>query len=536
MATKFNFNGKLITLPGVYTQTKGAVNNGPIAASYGNVLIIDDTAAPEFGGGSGISGTINSGLDSVYQFDNIGDFRDFVRGGELWDLAKPLFKPYSGANGISNLFYVRAITTVAPTLTLTFTNGSLVIKCRAEGTCGNGVEASSVLTKGFCATLSAGTIDSNKFVLKFWKGGFRGLDENGFPYENGITAAISQPDLITTSPEVATVAELVTWCGKDYGFNNNFVLSSSTATGAVVAGDLTTLSGNRLFAGGSQTQPAGSVDAVLDAVKNLDYTHILSLNCDSAAAGTNNLKYLAHVVGEAKYTKFVVIGGGHTSSDLTTSISAAGTLNSSRAIVVHAGCQEIDSTIGSGLRMKKSSYKAAYVLGRTAGLSPQTPPTFKALGFAGDRHTLSEKELIKAQNAGVLTTRYDSEIGAFVITQGINTMQNNDFIVNADGTSHLWSLMRIIAQLNKLVEINAKVDILGNQSSGPNRSTVSQEVLKSWVKSFLLKQTATPTQDNLILSFEDVIVTLQQDSYCVSYRFTPNSEINKLFFTSIIIE
>ena len=44
MATSFTFNGKVIKLPGAYSQIQAAVNNQPLDLSSGNVIIIDKDA------------------------------------------------------------------------------------------------------------------------------------------------------------------------------------------------------------------------------------------------------------------------------------------------------------------------------------------------------------------------------------------------------------------------------------------------------------------------------------------------------------
>ena len=49
---------------------------------------------------------------------------------------------------------------------------------------------------------------------------------------------------------------------------------------------------------------------------------------------------------------------------------------------------------GAGLRQKDAFQKAAYVVGRVSGLEPQTPLTFKAFGYAGEVHKVSDLSLI----------------------------------------------------------------------------------------------------------------------------------------------
>lgn len=537
MATSYVFNGRLIKLPGVYSQTKSAISNNPANLDYGKIVIVD-TDDSVFSGGAGISGELAQGQGAIYGFDNLIDFRKFVRGGKLWDIALPLFRPFgSGHAGISMLYYIRPFTTVSASVTLPFAAGSISIKARHEGTCGNGTLVGSVLTQGFSANLEAGVFDSAKFRLRLSRGTYTGADAGGVAYNN-LTPAESIPETVALSPEVATVQELVAWMIKNYDFNNTFVLATGQAvTGAIVALDLSGMAGNQLFIGGSQVYSEPNLLLALESIKNLDYTHMLAVDSGGANfTSAKNFSLLYHLESEAKYEKFLVVGAGEDKDEFQQSLAGAVLFNSDKVIAVHGANYESDRNSGTGLRQKTSLHKAAYVLGRAAGLEPQTPATFKGLGFAGEVHKLTDKEKEKALDSGLLTTFYDSEIEAFIITQGINTLQNNDNIVNEDGTSHLWSLKRIASQLNKEIEINMKKQLLGNQSQGPNRNTLSEEVISQWVENYLSRKTAKETVDNLILSFRNILVTTREDSYWVSYEFEPNFEVNKMFVTGFIID
>lgn len=656
MATKFTFNGKLISVPGAYSEVKSGVNNPPLDFSFGNVVIIDKDPNNPFGGGAGIDGELFEGEKSVYEFDNLSDFRKFIGGGKYWDNALPLFRPSGpGSTGVSKILYTRAFTTVAPTLTLAWTGGgaaggTLVFKSRHEGLCGNGVEGDEVkasqtllitgagapadtiqitangtalgiytsvigdtlgtiaagvaatinantfaglghgytatasgaqvvvyapenlgttangysfvvanvgtitstvgaatmsggvdgatITRGVGVTMSAGTVDVNKFVLKFWRGTFSGNDADNVAY-NGLAEASTVPDLIAQSPEFDNVQEVINWANTNVDFGNSFVLDSGIVTGAgtVDAADLAATTGNQLFTGGTQTYNTTKVDQILDVCKPLDFTFFYTLDSGADVQSVDNTKILASIVNDQKYEKFLVVGGGD-NKDTFTSVSIAGAeyYNSDKVILVHGGCYINYQGSNTGLKEKDSSYKAAHVLGRMAGLDPQTPITFKVLGYAAEVHALSQSEKETALDKGVLVTAFDHELTAFAIVHGVNTLQMNDYVVNTDGSSHLVSLKRIAAQLNKELEINMKISLLGNQSSGPNRSTLSNAVVRNWVKEFLKRQEATPTQDNLIISSQDITAVFDQDSIKVSYAFVPNFEVNKIFVTGIIID
>lgn len=656
MATEKTFNGRLITLPGAYSQVKSGVNNPPLDFSYGNVLVIDKDANSPFGGGAGISGELTTSNEAVYSFDNLRDFRAFIGGGKLYDNALPLFRPAgAGSNGVSKLYYVRALTTTASSVTLTWTGGganggSLEFKTKHEGLVGNGVQGNetlakqvlnvtavgaagdtcqitanavalglftqvagatlattaagiaaiinqntytglnhgftatvsgtqvtvhapsntgasangytfavantgtlasavgaatmtggvngSKLTRGFAITMSAGTIDTNKFVLKFWRGGFVGNDNEGTSY-NGIQEADTNPNLIVQSPEFNNVQEIIDWTKLNIDFNSSFKLNSGTVngTGAVDAADLAATVGNRLFAGGTQAYNTARINEIMTTVRPLDYTFAYTLDNEANAQSVDNTKILSSLKDEAKYEKFLVIGGGSTKDTFQTqSVAAAAFYNSDRVIVCHGGCFVNFQASGTGQKQKDSSYKAAHVLGRMCGLAPQTPITFKTLGYAGEVHSLSESEKETALSKGVLVTAYDHELSAFTIVHGINTLQRNSYVLNSDATSHLISLKRIGAQLNKEFEINVKRNLLGNQSAGPNRSTLSAAIIKNYAQEFLKRKTATSTEDNLIISFQDITSTFNQDALHIGYTFVPNFEVNKVFITGLIID
>lgn len=135
---------------------------------------------------------------------------------------------------------------------------------------------------------------------------------------------------------------------------------------------------------------------------------------------------------------------------------------------------------------------------------------------------------------GVLVTVYDSDRSEFTVLQGVNTLQNNAYQLNPDGTSFSIQIRRIAAQLNQELIYNAKNQLL-NDPLGVNRNTLSEKDLVEWTKSYLGRKLATDTQDNLIFSFQNVTVTRDQDAYFVTYEFEPNSEINKLFFTGFML-
>jgi hypothetical protein len=147
MAQKVNINGKLVRRPGVYALVKSGIQNNPARLDYGVVCIIDDGIGAAYGGGKG---------GEKYEFNRIQDFRDFVKGGPLWDLAAPLWKPVPNKNiqGISQLVLIQARETTQASITYTLTNGSFTINTKDEGLNANGaLNTNSELKKGYATKL-----------------------------------------------------------------------------------------------------------------------------------------------------------------------------------------------------------------------------------------------------------------------------------------------------------------------------------------------------------------------------------------------
>ena len=147
MATVVNFHGKNYYEPGAYAATVYNPTSVTNVAEFGNVLIIDTGLSKngnfEFSGGSGVNGELSKGLKSVYEFTAYEDFLNFIGGGMIGDVAEKIFTPAAGVNGAPKVYYARAATTRSAKITLTFGDATLVLKCKNEGVCGNGVKTGS---------------------------------------------------------------------------------------------------------------------------------------------------------------------------------------------------------------------------------------------------------------------------------------------------------------------------------------------------------------------------------------------------------
>jgi hypothetical protein len=545
MATKFTFKNQVVKLPGSYSNFVSGVTNPPLALSYGNVLLIDNGLGGDYGAGAGATGTLSSGPDSIYQAETLKEFRDAVGGGIFWDIAEKLFQPNGpgGGNGVSKLFYARAATTVAAEETLTFTGGganggTAVIQAKNEGTVGNGVEVTNVLTRGYAITMVAGVNDPNKFIFKFWRGTYRGVDGNGYLYD-GVAEADTKPVLIVQSPEVDNIADFHSWMEKDTKFGSSFKLKTKTVAGdgSIDSGDLAALAGNNLFAAGTTTYNTSQLDIILENVQSLDYSLVLADGYGDNAQSADNGKMLAHLAdGDTFGDKLMVVGGGHDSSKfadgtVNSSIETAQYYNQDRVIVCHGAPIKLNAKVADGFIEQTSLHKAATICGRLAGLEPQIPITFKPVRLDGEVHKLSIKEQKQGLDNGVLMTVNDG--GLLTVLQGVNSIQENDFLINADASTHSIQLRRMIAQVNRELVVNATNRLLRNPI-GTNRNTLSIQDVISFTTTYLKGRTATATQDNLIISFRNVNAVLDNDAYKVTYDVIFNTEITKMFFTGTV--
>ncbi len=540
MATEFSFNGKNIIIPGAYSTIKSGQKNPPLDLDFGTLLIIDTGSGASYGGGAGIDGLLASGKDAIYVLNDTEEMQDFTKGG-LWHLlANPLFKPANlGTNGVSQVLFAKAATTVAAELTYTFVGGganggTATLQVRDEGLIGNGaLDARPELVKGYAAVMEAGVLDTAKFKLKFYRGTFTGLDQNGLPFDE-VAEINTLPVLLTESIEFDNMADLITWMTNDFTFNSFFKLKTSAVagTGVVDAADLAANLAYNLAAGGTEVYSTANLTKVLDEIADINISFIFADDFGASAQSANNFKILTHIINDSVFKPELYIAAGSDIGDFAQSQLDAAFWDNDSVTVVHGGVKKASRNIGTGFKVYDSYYKAASVIGREAGLEPQVPLTFKNLDIDGEVHPLNDKEVKIALKAGLLISRIEG--GSFDITKGINSLQKNDFLVNDDGTIHSKQIKRIARQLNKEIIVNAKEQLL-KDPEGVNRNTLSELDVQKWIEGYLLRKIASPTADNLILNFQEVTVVRDQDAYKITYKFTPNSEISFLFFTGFIV-
>lgn len=547
MASKVYFNGKERILPGAYATITSGEQNTPANLDYGRVLIIDTGLGANWGGGAGIAGTMKTGKDAVYQFDNIDDYKSFLKGGMFWKLAEALFFPYLGDNGVSRIYHVKAAETTPATMTFTATGGGTAggtfkIKCRDEGLVGNGVLTSTHLDSGFAYTIEAGVIDPAKWILKIWRGTWVGNHTDGLAY-NEVAKASSVAQLVIQSPEFNNIADLIAWANNNSQFNIYFELDSTSAvvgTGVINAADVTAAANYVVASGGTETYSSTHLDSVFEAVNDLDYQFIL---CDKYGTADYDdamtTKIFGHLTSvNTEFIKTMVIGGGSSESEFKStdgSVDIAQYFNSNRVIVVHGSVKKSTQSLGTGFRIWPSIYHAAIVLGKICGLPPYIPLTNKQIGIDGLVHNVIKRDQEIGLQAGVLMTVADQYRGGFKVLQGVNSLQDNTLLFNNLGQSHSIQFERIVAQINRELIVNSEIDLLGNPN-GVNSNTLSAGILRTWTETYLQSRVATTDVDNLILSFRNVTVTKVEDYYKVTYGIVVNNEITKIFYTGFLFK
>lgn len=549
MSTSFYFNGKQRTLPGVYSQIKSGELAIPRALEYGSVLIIDTgtiAGANKWGGGAGVMGENESGQKAVYAFTSLTDFQAFVKGGMWWKWAQGLFNPdptNSAAVGISTLYYVRAAATTSASMT--YKPGpaadQFVFDTVDEGVCANGVlidetDASSKLLNGYGYKIIASpTNPTAMFHMQIFLGSYKGLSLfDSLPVDE-VSEEECKPELVWESGDFNTIEGLISLASEDPTFASMFIIdTASTVTGATViaAG----ISNYTKAVGGTTDYTDAALTRTLSELADFSYNSVIT-DIYGAATTTFASKIATirtSIAQESRYNRFLWIAGYDQASNFDSSISLAQDYDNPYVQVIHGDVGLVSDSAPMGYRWWGSQYNMCAVLGRTSGKPPYVPVTNKTIGVDVLKFIPSDEKKNKALQGGVILTIQSLSQGKPVVLQGINTLQDNTQLFNNEGQSFSIQFMRVVDQINRELVVNAQLDLL-DVEEGVNVNTLSAGVLSNWTKNYLQSRVATPSTDNLLLSFRNITVTRQGDAYFVSYGIVVNNEINKLFFTGYLL-
>jgi hypothetical protein len=493
--------------------------------------------------------------------------------GKPEDIIKVAAMTAAAASGATRASVVSAVTNTANGVRIEF-----VIRNRYEGRFGNswghcvGGSTGNVFQPGFTPpsntplqeasnttthmeTLKSGCgfkviRSGGNFEIQFCFGNYRGIYSSLHEGDDERYSGLALEDADEKGPDripsgnLVTIIDLYRWLMNNPDFNDSFSLASrydeTILGGNLVDSDIVSLDGKICpFSGGTespQTTPE-LIDLVIEATKGIDSSFVITdRNGIMAGSDEINFSILPSVINQ-RFEQWMVVGGGKDKTEFdqrltqgSSSISMCKEYDSDRAWVVHGGIVK-SSDVTNKQRNWDSLYHACYILGRCAGMPPQVPLTFKEVNIRGLVHELTDDEKEKALDAGLLITYFDDDFQRFCVLKGINTLQNNDQMVNPDGTSHLIQLRRCAAQINKEMIQDAKRELF-SQREGVTVMSLPAKQVETWVAAKLVNK----IDRQLLVEFANVNVTREKDAYFVTYGFIPNYEINFMFFTSFILE
>lgn len=492
------FDGKVQIEPGTAARTVSSVPPTPIQLGSGTVAILAESK----GGLTAADGVIYK-----YASDRAGVLKNILMGATSATGTRNgqrmvgfCFAPSGQFPGASEILFIRTQAATRATGTITNNANDFVMVSYDKGA------YLSDVTNGLKWKIIAGIVDSNKRILQ--------LQLNG--------------QLIWQSPETTNT----------YLDMYNAIVNDPTVYGKIIYSvtqanptETFAAAGFTVFAGGTETAMTGTdVDTALDLIR----TREVDIVFVGSETNTNHAKAVAHCITDAETPRISIFGGvvGETKAQAT---ARAVAINSHKGILCYPGII-VGKEDGSGSETLSPMYTASMVAGLIAGLAPQTPATGKTLAVLGFEINSTDGELVKSERQelityGVTFCRYKQGVG-YCVNKAVTTLQNNTQMINSPGgESREVSIERIKNQLNKELQI-------GSESLFPGGTvgTVSEADVTNYVKGYLAKRTVSPTQDNLILGYTSVTAQLIDDAWFVEYGFYPNTPINHVFFTGVILK
>lgn len=226
------------------------------------------------------------------------------------------------------------------------------------------------------------------------------------------------------------------------------------------------------------------------------------------------------------------IAAGYDILEFPTSIATSELFNNERVCVWHGGAKRKIAGRRGFVNYDQLQI-AALVVGREAGLDPQTPISQKSIDIIGyaneDDYTLAHRE--EAIRRGVTMAKFDGANG--VINTGWNSLQfpNDQNLINSDieGTSPSMTVLRIDGALDKLIRAWGKPLGLGG---GKTVSELNQATVLSAWRGFWENQLAASNSNKLIVEYipTSLTVTLEDNvRWRLSAEYKPNTEIYQTF-------
>lgn len=543
MATTVVFGNKICKLPGSYARVVSDIPRETPFASYNNFLLIDTGFGVGFNALKGIK-TTGAGKECVFALTE-EEVNYYIKGGALEPVISGLFHPVDNKPGISTLYLIKAATTTQASAATSRDSavvslfGGIItatsLKTIEQGAICNTypTNISSVvdLKKGF-ALVCKYDKDLDKAWVEVWQGSYRGQNNGGF--EIGETETNSAPTILFKSKKCSTPEELVAYLNNPAtNFTNYFEVVGLTKT----ANTFGSSSINELtkFSGGSDTY----ITTAAELAEVLGYTLDSDYSCMMVAETAGATNFLAtaldHIVNDAKGIKMVIAA----KAEQADAILLAKENNSDSLIVTANQGKNKNKVSSTGFINHDALVTAAKVAGRIFGLSPEIPGTLKSIGFDGMVTEPADTDLELMLDTGVITPYYDADLGYFVISQAVNSLQQNTELINDDCSTFSIQCKRILAQVVKNLTKQSKIDFWGSkgEDKAANKVNLSEAYVKAWTETLLSKLSVAPnkTENNYLINYEVTKVEIIQDYINVYLAVTINGEITKVFFLVTVL-
>jgi hypothetical protein len=373
------------------------------------------------------------------------------------------------------------------------------------------------LSKGFAVKTKV--VSHGVYKTQFYKSTYAGYDNsNNTEYEYSVENSV--PLLIAESKNYTSLQGLISWAKKNTNFQQYFELVDDTEGVDGVFGFGTIPNGGFLVSeGGTENYDLSLLDSILENINRTDCEFILTTEGFSNALSPSNIKINNWVRNESRYLRQHIVAGGTFLGEWDTTKEISQDYDN-----------DVTQVVFGGFSIKKNTYDSqsmAFIYtGRMGGILPENPTTRKTIGVDKLVSNLTDKQLEEALEFGVIVMEYNLDAKAIVVLQGVNTLQDNDVLANEDGSTFSVQLKRLDAYVNKYLMVSANKKLLLNEQ-GANKRNLNVAVLKKFAENEL----ADLVLDNKILSYRNVLASIDQDNAFITYEFEANTEITKIFIT-----
>lgn len=524
MAQTAIFGNKVIKLPGAYARVVSGIETEAALASYSNVLLIDTGAGNGF---NSIKGIVGNGKECIYALD-YDSANYYIKGGPLAPVIEALYNPDTNKPGIGTLHLIKAATSTPASVAtpISLFGGAITataLKTVEQGTICNTEIEDEVLRQGFLFKAIYDKATSKAYV-EIHQGTYQGTNFGG--YSIGNEKENSVPTIIYRSKKCNTPDDLVSFLQRSQEFKD--ILEFEGLKVVKQFGD-DAVSSDLTFTGGTDTYAENLTD-ILPMTTDVDYSCMFI--CEKNGEQKMVPAALDHIVNDAKGIKQILTY----EADFDEAILKAREYDSDSLIVAAGVSKQTSKTSPTGFIIHDTMVNGARCLGRIFGLSPEIPATMKSLGIDGMEVEPSDADLENMLDNGVIAPYYDADLGGFVLSQACNSLQANTQLINEDCSTYSIQAKRILAQVVKNLQLQAKLDFWGGENA-VNKATLSDAYLKAWTETLLSKLTVAPnkTENNYLLDYQVTKVATENDTKRVFLSVTVNGEITKILFLVTVL-